>query len=309
MQTKFKHLDAVPSMLFSREAEKIRAKNYEVQRQALRAMQFIPYDTETAGSFDAEVTYRMFDMVGSAKIISDWGKDLPRVDVFGTETTGKIKDIGAAYGWSLMEARRVGAGGRPLSPARAAAAKRAIEEEIDRILRVGDSAHGLVGFFNQPNTTTYSVPNGVGGSPTWALKTSYEILADMNGMVTAIISSTKEIWAPDTMLLPTDQYRLVATKPMQDGNSATVLEYFLKSNPGFKVMSWSALDGAGAGPTDLAICYKYDPDVLKAVVPQPFEQLPMAEKNDGLEFEVPCLARCGGVECTYPLAICFATGI
>lgn len=55
------------------------------------------------------------------------------------------------------------------------------------------------------------------------------------------------------------------------------------------------------------VCYRRSPDALEAIVPQEFEQFPAQER--GLEFVVPCHAKCGGVVLYYPLSMAYGDGI
>jgi hypothetical protein len=303
------NMDAGESAFFARQLEEIRGRSYDLKLIELKARMLIPVDNSVPPGADA-VTYRQYTSNGIAKMVASYAEDFPRADVFGKEFSVKPKSIGASYGYNVQEIRAAQMTGLPLEQRKANAARRAIEEKIDSIAQIGDSDTGLVGLLNQGTTTTYSVPNGASGLPDWAHKTPAEILADMNGAVNAVISNTKEVEHPDTMLLPIDQYTLVATLPWspQNASNVTVLEMFLKNNPWVgEVEPWYALKGAGSGPTDRMVVYKRDPDHLMLVIPQEFEQFPPQAK--GMEFVVPCHARCGGVQVPYPLAICYGDGI
>jgi hypothetical protein len=59
--------------------------------------------------------------------------------------------------------------------------------------------------------------------------------------------------------------------------------------------------------TGLALMYDKTPDVLSLVIPQEFEQFPPVQ--DGLEWEVMCHMRCGGVNVIRPLAVASLSGI
>ena len=132
----------------------------------------------------------------------------------------------------------------------------------------------------------------------------------MSAVPNNIVTTTKEVEQPDTMLLPLAQYGLIATTPMSPTNASnvTILEFFLRTNPYIKMVEpWYALTGAGAGGFDRMVVYRRDPDALMLVIPQEFEQFPPQQR--GLEFLVPCHARCGGVQTPYPLSICYADHI
>ncbi len=246
-------------------------------------------------------------MTGAAVIISNYSKRLPRADAFRKEFTARIRSIGTSYGWNVQEMRAATFAGTPLEQRKATAARRAFEEKLDSIARVGDTAHGLVGFLNQPNASTYVVPNGVSTTATWATKTADEILKDMNGIVNGIIISTKQIETPDTLLLPTAQYAYISSTARSTVSDTTILEFFQKSHPNVQVIGWWALAGAGASATDRMVAYSRDPDHLQLIIPLEFMQLP--PEWEGLELLTTCEGRCGGVQMYYPLSMSYGDGI
>ena len=74
-----------------------------------------------------------------------------------------------------------------------------------------------------------------------------------------------------------------------------------------EVIPWYRLTGAGAGASDRMLIYVRDPDHLWLEIPQEYEQFPVQPL--GLEFRIPCHARCGGVIVPYPLAIIYGDHI
>lgn len=304
---KFDNMDAGETAFFARQLEQIRAKTYDVKYIELRARDFIPVDNSVDPGAE-QVTYRQYDQVGVAKFISNYADDLPRVDIKGREFTAKVKGIGDAYGYSIQEMRAAKFSGVPMEQRKANAARRAIEYKLDVAGRSGDAETNLVGFLNQTNTTTYTVPNGAAGSPLWVNKTPDEIVADMHGICNGIVSSTSGVEIPDTLLLPIDMYLLVSTKRMGDGSDVTILKYFLGTSPHVKnVDQWYPLATAGATSNRRMVAYRKDPDALQWLIPQEFEQFAPQQKN--LEIVTPCHARTGGVVVYYPLSISYGDGI
>jgi hypothetical protein len=229
------------------------------------------------------------------------------VDVYGVENTVKPHDIGDSYGYSIQEIRRAQMADFPLETRRADAARRAIEDKINTIAFSGDSATGLTGFIQYPGTTEFTLTSGTGGY-TWATKTGDEILADMNGMVYAVLSATNGVEQPDTMLLPLASYNLIKTKRLGTYNDTTVLEYFLKTNQYIKRIEWLVELATGSDTTGTrAIVFKNDAEHLQLILPVPFEQFDY-DKN-GLAYSIPCLARTAGMVIYYPSSIAFVDGI
>lgn len=308
MPKTYVNLDADQAVFFQRELEAIKAKSYDVKYAELKARQVLPVSFE-AGPGAESITYRQYDMTGVAAIIANYAKDLPRADIKAKEFTAKVKSLGASYGYSVQEIRASQMTGKGLEQRRANAAKRAIEQKINSIAFFGDSASGLEGFINNPNIGSYTVPNdGSGNSTLWTNKTPDQIIRDLNGLAHKTVEDTKGVDPADTILLPLSRYNYIASTPRSSTSDTTILEFFLKTSPYIKEVSWlNELETAGQGNSKRMIAYRRSPDYLTLEIPQDFEQFP--EQEQGLEFVVPCHARIGGVIIYYPLSVAKGDGI
>lgn len=308
----FERMDNDDNVFFSRQLEHIRAKTADIKRPELKGTMFVPVNTEVSEGAQ-EFTFRIYDARGVAKLVSNYAKDFPRVDISGSEETIKIKSIGDSYGYNIQEIRGARMSGVPLDAKRASAARRAIEESVDNICQNGGvmSEVGAFGLLNQPNATSYTIPNGASGSPLWANKTPEEIAADLFGIVSNCVTVTKEVEIPNTILLPLASFELISKKRMGDGSNDTILNFvqtnLTKAGRPCEIKSWYACDTAGALGVKRMVAYKRDPESLELILPVAFEQFP-PEKN-GLEYETICHARAGGVVAYYPLSINYGDGI
>lgn len=295
--------DASESAFFSRQLEHVATGTYDIKYPNLKGRTFLPTDSSVSNGAET-FTFRVYDMVGVAKIIANYSDDVPRADVKGTEVTSRIRGIASSYGFSLQEARAAAFAKVPLDQKKGAACRRAMEETLDGICQTGNTANGLAGLLNQSNAISYTIPNGVSGSQSWNNKTSDEILLDMHGIVNNMISTTKEVEQPDTMLLPLAKYLLISTRRMGDGSDVTILDYFLRTSRSIKdVQPWYACDTAGSGSGTRMCVYRKDPNAVALIMPQEFEQLPPQE--DGFETVILCHMRTGGVVAFYPLSISY----
>ena len=302
------HFDANESIFFARELEHVKTKTYDKKFAALTATSVIPVSSEVNPGAES-ITYYQYEPTGMAKIISNYATDLPRADVKGKPFTSIVKGLGSSYGYSIQDVRAARMAGKPLEQRKANAARLAIDQKINQIAYHGDTANNLVGLFTHPNVTVYTLPNdGTGSSTKFKDKTPDQILRDLNGMVNKIIELTQGVEAPDTLLLPPAVYGDLATRPRSDNSDTTILEFFLKNSPYVKTaMPIPECVGAGTDDTDLIMMLNRDPDKLTLEIPQPFEQFPPQAK--GLEFEIPCHARLGGVIIYYPLSLIKASGV
>jgi hypothetical protein len=301
-------LDRGESAFFAREAEHIKAKTYDAKPKELKALLLIPINTD-AGPGATTITFRRYTGVGFAKIISDYGNDFPRVDVYGVEDSIKVYSIGDSYGYDIMEIRSAAmTPGKNLELRRALTARRAHDEKVNNLALKGDVEHKIQGFLNYPGITETSLPaDGDGGSSRWKDKTVDQILRDINIITNGVMIPTNNMEVPDTLLLPLEVYNLLANKRLGD-NEITLLKYILDNNPTIKKIDWlTELSGAGAGKTDRVLCGKHDDEHITLELPQPFEQFDPLQK--GMEFTIPCHSRCGGVIIYYPMAFCYADGI
>lgn len=301
-------LDTAESAFFQRQLEHVKTGAYDVKYKELVAMNTFPISTE-APSGAKEITYRSYSMVGIAKIIADYAHDFPRVDVHGEEKSAKVRGIGDSYGYSIEEIRGSIMAGTNLEQRKANAARRASDEFVDNIAWNGDSDYDLQGFIDYPGITSYTVPaDGTGASKLWSTKTPDQINRDITGMVNAIITPTKKREQPDTLLLPTEQYNYISSTRMTGGDSTTIMTFILNNNPFIKRIELvTEMVGAGTGSTDRMMLYKNDPNNITLEIPQPFEQFDPIQT--GMEFEVICHQKTGGIIIYYPLSVCYGDGI
>lgn len=302
------HLDANQVGFFATQLENILAKTYDVLYPNLKAMTLIPVSTDTNPGAEF-IAWYSYDQVGIAKIISNYAKDLPRADVRANKNSSNIRSIGSAYGYSIQEIRAAMLAGVPLEQRKANASRRTVDQKINQIAWFGDDESGLVGLLNNSNIPTADVENdGTGNTTQWVNKTPDLILRDMNALANGIVSLTNGVETPDTLIMPIDQYTLIATTPRSSVSDTTILEYFLQNSPFIKTVTWvNELKGAGTAGVDIMIAYERNPDKLTLEIPQMFEQFPPQEDN--LEFKINCHARCGGVLTFYPLSISIGEGI
>jgi hypothetical protein len=179
----------------------------------------------------------------------------------------------------------------------------AFERKVDDIAAFGEPDTGVRGFVNNPNVPVLAAPTG-----TWSTATPAQIIEDMNFAVQSIIDATLETEIPDTMILDTGSFGIIAQTPIAVDNQTTILQSFLANNPYIRnIDQWTKLslaDALGTGPR--IITYRRSPDVLSLELPQDFEQFPPQERN--LTFVVNTHGRIGGVLVYYPLAISYMDG-
>lgn len=302
-----KKLDASESVFFKRQLEAIDRRAFDQKYAALKARQLIP-TVPGIPDWANVYTWREFDKYGKAKVIANMADDLPRADAKGTENSKVIKTLGSAYGYDVMEIKRAAATQTPLEQMKAAAARFAIEQEIDDILATGLSTHNLQGILNLSNTLTFTPATKAAGGTEWSVATPDEIVSDLTGIANYIVEQTKGVFSRFVVVLPIEQYNIIATKRMGDGSDSTILKFVLGVSPFIEAIEpWFKCDAAGAGSADRMVCYPRDEMVLGGIVPMEFTPLEPEKRN--LEYVIDCIASCGGVVCRYPVAVAYGDGI
>jgi hypothetical protein len=300
----------VDNAFVSTQLEYVRAAALAPPLVPLKGRQLIPTNNEVPEGAES-FTYRQYDLLGKADWIGDKADDLPSVNSTSSETTIKPYTFGTSYEFSRQELLAAQYANVPLDARKASAARRAIELFFDTIAQSGNAAHGLKGLMNQSGTCTYTVPaDGSGASKLWNTKTGDLILRDMHGIAQQIVSDTYEVEQPDTLVLPTTAFALIATTPFSDYTEDSILNIFLRTSRYITtVVPWTAADAAGGSGEGRMLAYRRSNEVLEHVIPAEFVQLPMESRKSGLEFFTACLGRTAGV-CVYrPKALCVGDGV
>jgi hypothetical protein len=302
------NFDANETLFLERELTQLRAKMFDVVFPPSKARSFAPKATDIAASADT-YSFKVYRPVGMAKIVAYKGGDIPRVDVVADEVLGKVKPIGAAYGWDINELREAARLGTQLSEAKARAAKDFIERGIDEVLAKGSLADesGAYPNFGMNGLVNNSLVEGLGilTGGWWLNPTPLAatvVLADLAELASTITNYSSGTFNADTILLPTAHYEYIRQAVFSTLNGESILTVFLRNNPQIKMVApWHKLNTAGATNKPRAITYQRDPMILEAVIPQEFEVMPPEMK--GFEFINNCHARCGGVKVYQPLAM------
>ena len=307
--SEYRNLDAGESVFFNRELEHIKNASYDVKFPEYKAAsgRVMPISTEAGEGADS-IVYRTYEEYGIAKVIANYGDDLPRADVKGKETPSPVVTIGTSFGYNTQEVRASAKTGKRLPQRKADSARRADLQKVESIAWNGDASGGLQGVINYPNIQTYTVPaDGIGTTTEWVNKSPDQILRDMNRMVDQVIETTKGIEIPNVLYMPIAQYTLISSTARSDNSDLTILEYFLRNRPGVRVDWINQLKGAGTAGADVMMAWVNDPMHLTLEIPMPFKQNPAQER--GLEFVIPCESRNGGVIVYYPLSVIKGEGI
>jgi hypothetical protein len=302
-----RRLDRGESVFFARETEYVKTKTYDAKSPELKGLRLVPQASDLPVGIE-QITYRRYFEAGEAKVIADYAKDFPRVEVFAKEYTSKVVDIGDSYGYSIKEIRSSMRGGKRLDQRRALTARRAIERKLNRLTLRADSDWGTYGLLDYPGITEATLPaDGAGGSKAWSTKSVDQILRDINVMLDAVNAPTNGIEEADTLLLPLPARNQLVNTRLGD-TTISLMKYIQDNLPQIKRIEWlNELSGLGVGGTDRVMVGKFDNEHLENQIISDFEQL--ETEHEGGEYTIPCMATTGGVIIYYPMAFAYADGV
>lgn len=308
MKPRKNRTDAVSTVILARDLEHIQSKVYEKKFPQLKGRMLVPSETDVDPGAN-NYTTREYAPLGMAQMIAAYADDFPRADVVATESTTSIHGIGMAYGYDFQEQRAAQFAGRPLEQAKGNACRRAMEMKLDSIILNGESTRGLKGLFNLASANTVTVAaDGVGGSQSFTTKTPDQQLRDLHAIANYAPEQTNGVETQDEMLVPLTLYHTISTTRMSDGSDVTILKMFLDTSPYIKkVTPMPQLQTAGGSSSRRIVCYRNDPDVVKHILPQDFEQLPPF--NKGKSVVIDCHMRTGGVVSQFPMGVSYADNV
>ena len=305
------------AFFFARNLEFIRQHVFNPVYAELKLLNggIIPINTSIPDWADTD-TYAVLDAVGEAKVIADFADDIPTVEVFGTEYSGKIKSIAEGYLYSVADMRRdnnnmanMGGPVRSVINSKVIAARRAIDQKLERMLGFGDATVGITGLFNNPNVNINVVANsGTGSSTLWANKTAALILEDIEKAINDMVDASNGGLEPTHLLTDHKSYSLMRTKPLDTSNYSgkNILKY-VQEDLGLIVVSIQQLKGAFVGGSSGFVLYNQGEENAEGVIPMRL----MVHPPQKVELSTKTIieAKCGGTRVFFPKALSYNYGI
>jgi len=296
-------LDSDENIFYARELEHILVELTEFKQARITHREFFPVDT-SAGPTAETITWRQITRTGLAKIIANYGDEIPTVNVFTEEKSSSVRSQAIQAVWNLQEIRASKATGKPLDREDAIAAREAHMRQEGNIAFNGDTKHGLVGLFSSGTSIPFAAVTG----GIWTSKTPIAVVTDMADNAKEIVINTGDNEAPDTLALPIEQFDYIHQTNMGNGTDKTIARYFMDNSPYIKRLTrHRELAGKGPGGEDVMVAYEFNKRKIQLNVPLDLEQLP-PERN-GLETSVIYHMRQGGITVRRPLSLNMKYGI
>jgi hypothetical protein len=293
-------LDTGETAFFSRALTYVKQQTYDVVYTEYSAFRIFP-TTSDAGPAAKSILWRSYDQVGGARIIASYADDLPKVGITAAENTTGVKSIGASYGWSLQDIRSAMLAGVALDSRLAAAAVRAHNQLMNQIAWQGDSAHNLPGLKSNSD-----IPTAAAASGPFSAATADQIIAEVNDVITDMLSLTHGVERPTVVAMPPTQLAICASKPRSTTSDTSVLSFLQTSWPGIRFEGINELED-WSGTDDALIAMNPSPEKMSLEIPQPYEEMPV--ERHALRFEVATHSRFAGLLVYYPKSVSIRTGI
>lgn len=247
------------------------------------------------------------DQIGGLSV--DIGKLLNPLRLWGLEVKYSIPELESA---AKM--------GRPIDVQKYDALKLKHQMDIDEQVYVGDETTGDTGLVNHVLATNVSnLPNGVGGSPKWSLKTPAEILADVNAIITSAWEASAWAVMPTKILIPPTQFGYISTQTISTAGTVSILKYLLENNilvtsgkGKLEIQPAKWCVGAGAGGTigtagtDRMVAYSQAKDYIRYPMTL-LQRTPVQFQSIYHASTYYC--RLGVVELVYPETIAYRDGL
>lgn len=258
--------------------------------------------TDESASFD-KIEYGAGGATGKGK---SWaGKNAtsaPAVSVLQSRITQNLHLWAQGADWTIIELAQAQTLGRPIDDQKFAAVRLKFQLDADEMVYVGDEVKGAPGLINSPNIPVFGLTRN------WLTATPSDILADINGYLSAYLARTANVLAPTELRLPTDRFSALC-RPVSEAGTISILSYVAaecvaakKNGKPLDIQDLKWLDGAGAGGLDRAVAYRRDKDMVR------WSHVPMQRtevQNQGLYQNVTYYCRLGEVEFVQPETILY----
>lgn len=311
----------IPSMddgmaFFQSQLTAYESRWYKTKYGHINFPELVDVNTETPEWADS-VAFRMYDAVGSAKMIGANADDLPNVAATAKQFDAKIGYGGNRFEYSLDELRKSSHLGIPLDAELAQTARRTAEEKMQDIVYFGDEERGMTGLFNNPNIPVEN------STLDWydPTTTAMEIIEDINRILNLVFENTKGISTANTLVLSSKRWTLINQKyasdlaPSADNTVMALLKtnnvYTATTGQPLRIFQRFQLNQEqlpnyipGYTDGDLIMAYEKTPENLEAHMPMPWR--PTAPQPRNLKISVPCEFKISGTVVRYPLTAVYS---
>jgi len=290
----------------------IETRVYQRRYPAFNYAAHVPVVTE-GQPWAIGTTFFTVDTAGEAKFLSGAGTDMPFNQVTRDQASHDFAMIGSGWEWNLEEINQAALYGVNLNDTKAMSAADKVERLLNDIAMRGSTEKNWTGLLNSTIVARAdAAASGTGSSTFWANKTVDQILADINGVLSSVRTNTGEVEWADTLRMPPDAFRDLATRRMGAGDGFMTLLEFIRRNNIYTAETGQPLDiqplrearNASQDGGGRLVAYRKDPEVVRFHLPMPRRVLAPRQKSI-MGFETGLIARTGGTEIRLPGAFAY----
>jgi hypothetical protein len=286
----------------------IETRIYQRRYPAYNYAAVVPVVTE-GNQWAIGTTFFTVDTAGEAKFLSGAGTDMPFNAATKDQASHDFAMLGSGWEWNLEEVNQAALYGINLNATKAMSATDKIERLLNSVAFIGSTEKGWTGFAN--STAVPRADVATAGTP-WSGKTMTQILTDFNEVISRVRTQTEEVEWADSVALPPEALRRLATIPSGVDGILTGLDYVRRANIytvetgqplnifGVRELATASEDGGGR-----MVAYRRDEEVLRFHLPMPRTVLQPRQKSI-MGFETGIIARTGGTEIRLPKAMAYA---
>lgn len=314
-------LDANDTAFFTEQLRFISQRSREIRKPLLKWRQYVPVTNEAPPGAESW-SYYQWDGNGMAEMISNYSDDVRLVGVNAKPFSFPLLPYASGYEWSLQDVERAALAGQPgqngltndYLAKKVTEVARSFERRFEQVAAIGEKGTSITGLVNNPYVPVTTAAN-VGGTTAWGsgTKTPKDVLDDLFAGESAIITATKEVERPDTLLMPLSKLLYIKNTPLYTGAGSdpadTIMSVYLERSEYVRsIGSWAFLgnaNAAGNGPR--AIWYQRDPSAVHMEVPLEPTEIPPQAVNFAIK--VLSRAKSGGVVFERPLSALYMDGI
>lgn len=252
--------------------------------------------------------------IGGLPFISANATDLEGVSIDGERVVLPMRLLGRELAYSSVELERSQLLGNSIDTQKFNALNASYQMATDQMVYIGctELAAKCTGLLNNADITVKNA------AKTWKTATADEILAEINSAIESAWKESAYTSCPNKLLLPPEQFALIAGKKIGDAGSTSVLSYVEDNSISLRVngnkldvqpVKW--LSGRGVGststsPVDRFMVYTNDESKVR------FPMVPIRRETPyykGINFIAPYIWAFGEVEFVYPETALYVDGI
>ncbi len=234
------------------------------------------------------------------------------------------KDIFTAHTFStilrvpFIDMQRQQITGKSLDALLSDGVRLAYDKHLDQNVYVGMAKYGTAGLLNCPDVVVASAAaTGEGSSALWSKKTPDQILSDVNDAIVAVWGECAyDLSAiPNHILIPFEQYNLLATTKVSQYADKTILEFLLDNNIAKRngvnliIAATQWCKGAGASGKDRMVVYCHNERFIAQEELAPLARTMTSPNVDALAYDSVYMANLSQLEVFYHQTLRYVDGI